>query len=144
MKKIKYLSLLLLVIWLSGIFSCNKGKTEVNPQDQVKTKLKGTWTIVFATRDNIDVTSDFNGFSITFTETGYSTNGGGVALPVSGAWAFSGEKTDKVVFDGDIDVTLTFSNNDTNLRLEFTIPDTIYDLGRKEVLGGDYVFELTK
>jgi hypothetical protein len=133
-----------LIAWLSGIFSCDNGNTVVNPQDQLKTKLKGTWTIVSATLDNNDITSDFTGFSISFTETGYSISNGGTALPSTGSWAFSGDKTDRIVFDGDLEVKISFSSNDTKLRLEFTIPDTIYDLGRKEVLGGDYVFELTK
>jgi len=149
MKKLNYLLSFLIGIWLLGITACggggNNNPPPSDPQVEVKAKLtSGTWNLQSATRDNIDISSDFNGFTIKFASTTYTVQNGGTALSSSGSWAFDGSSTTTIIFDGVLTVTLAFSNNDTNLQLRFTIPTTEYNLGRIETLQGNYVFNLAK
>ena len=122
---------------------------EPDAQQMFIDKLSGHWTVASATRDGVDVVSDFQGFSVTFTSSGYTTQNGGVAWEGSGSWDFSTPpssdgSTATVTLDGSISVTLTFSNNDQTLTVTFTINETKFGAGRTKSLAGSYVFVLNR
>jgi hypothetical protein len=149
MKILNYLLNILVAIWLIGIAACggggNNNPPPSDPQAEVKAKLtSGTWNVQSVTRDNMDASSDFTGFTIKFAATTYTVQNGGTALSSSGSWAFDGSSTSRIILEGVLNVALSFSNSDTNLQLRFTIPVTEYSLGRIETLQGNYVFNLVK
>ena len=150
MKIIYFLFIATISLFVTGLSSCggggnNNNQTPEDPQTVARNKLTaGTWALSFVTRDDINVNSDFTGFNITFTLTGYSVEKGGTALPGTGSWTFDGTSSSTIIFDGTLNVSIAFSNDDNNLRLTFTIPETDYTLGRQQKLQGTYVFDLVK
>jgi hypothetical protein len=152
--KIFYSNLLSCIFFgfIIGLSDCNNGDNNPDngnqnpdPQTVAKTNLtSGTWNLLFATRDDINVNSDFDGFNMTFTTTGYSVEEGGTALSGTGSWQFDGISSTTIILDGNLSVAIEFSNNNNNLRLTFTIPETDYSLGRTEKLQGTYIFDLVK
>ena len=140
-------------LFLIGLSSCggggggnnNNNQQPEDPQVVAKSKLtSSTWVLSLVTRDDQNVNSDFIGFTMTFTSTGYSVENGGTALPGTGSWAFDGTSSTTIKLDGNLSVAIEFTNNDNNLRLTFTIPETDYSLGRIQKLQGTYVFDLVK
>ncbi len=137
------------IFFIMNLSGCgNKNNNPViqpDPQAVARTKLTaGTWSLINATRDNVVVNSDYEGFNITFTSLGYSDEYGGTAFSSIGTWLFSGESADTLIMDGKQTMVISFSNDDQRLRMTFTIPETDYSLGRTDRLQGDYVFDVAR
>lgn len=150
---IKVMTLIVSLAVFSTMIGCSDddggGGPEPDPQQEFIQKLSGAWTVASVTRDGVDVISDFQGFSVTFTSSGYTTQNGGVAWENSGSWDFSippssDGSTATVTIDDSISVTLTFSNNDQTLTVSFTIQETKFGTSRTKSLAGSYVFVVNK
>ena len=110
-------------------------------QNEVRTKLKGSWLLVSATKDGADEMTLYDGFKITFTESTYSTINGITTWQAFGSWNFK-DGTEKVIVRDDlIEVTLSFIG-DSSLTLSFTLDENFG--GRSLGLAGDYVFLMEK
>jgi hypothetical protein len=136
------------VVLISSMLSCG-GKNDPAPaaanadQQAVKAKLtSGTWRMQNVTVDGIDQTSVFNGFTIKFTESGFTTTDGGAAWPVSGSWSFS--SADATVFKRDDGLEVTVDVTDTTLTLTLTWTKTTLSGGRTTSLKGKNVFSFVK
>ena len=100
-----------------------------------------TWTLEKVTRDNDEVTSDFSGFTFTFTrDDKYETENGGLAWAESGTLALNEGSLDTFTRDDDVSVKVAIQEGSA-LTLTFTIPENVYE-GRTSSLKGSYIFEL--
>jgi hypothetical protein len=96
--------------------------------------------------DGLDVTEDlFSGFTITFTDGGYTTTGTSPVFPSSDTWRFK-ENTNGTVIIRDSDekeMTIT-SLTDTDLVFTLTWDQTTTSSGRQRSIPGPHVFILKK
>jgi len=126
-------------------------------------KLKKTWTIVSATLDATNRTSDFTGFSITLGGTFNSTNPKGPYTfsvsgtrptpspwPASGNWFFGGDPESQLVRDENTngtsdgsDLAITYFIDSTGkLSLTFTCSGCNYPGSRVNLVDGVWTFVL--
>jgi len=97
------------------------------------------------TLEGEDRTADFQNFTITFTETTYTSSGGGEVWPdASGAnWTFVGEdgsQADQIVRPDGVEVDVSVSAD--QLILTFTIDDEGNPGGRTTGIGGEWTLRL--
>jgi len=133
----------------ASLVSCS-GDDDVpaDPQDPQAAALQklisGTWSVNSVTRDGIDVTDDFSGFTLNFTSSGFTATNGDTAWEGSGTWSWADAQGNSIQLSNGILVQLSFSNDDTRLTLSFTVPTTTFDIGRSQGIAGNYVFILGK
>ena len=126
------ISMLFLIIIFHG---CKK--ETVSPLDKAQNLLiSGTWKIKSVTVDNQLVTV-YDGMTIVFTKTAYTTTNGGSLWPPSGTWEFSGGNKDLILRDDGLEITL-IKLTATEMIMGFLWDDTIYDGGRIESVGGEH------
>jgi len=113
-------------------------------QAEVTTKLIGKWNLSGVTRDGMDVESEFLGFTVTFTASGFTTSNGDLAWESTGTWYFQSDSSNKIIRDDNVTMSVAFSNNDSQLILSFQVPSSSIENGKVSSIAGDYVFELTK
>ena len=139
--------LLTLISWVFMIGCSDDGggpDPEPNPQAEVLLKLSGSWTVSSITRNGVDVTGDYAGFTLTLTSTTFSTTNGTGAWEPSGTWTWNDPEGTSILLSNGVIVQLDFSNNDSTLTCSFTLPETIINIGRTKALAGNYVFVLNK
>ena len=87
MKYLKYIATVFVVGTLVLFASCGDDGGGDGPDPEVKFAHDiiqgGTWSLASVNRDGTDVSSDFSGFTISFTSTGYTTSNG----DTFGVWA---------------------------------------------------------
>jgi hypothetical protein len=121
---------------------------EDTPQDIARANLSKNWglgTSGSIRRDGQDVTDDFSGFTISFTESGsYTASGGGDVWPDgSGTWSFTGTDTNdasSITIGGD-NVEINVAS--TSLLLQFNIAEDGAGIGaRVSGINGDWEFSM--
>ena len=147
--RFKYLAPLFISLLLFA--SCGgSDDPQPDPEDPqvAATKLltANSWLVNSVTKDNTDVSSEYTGFSVTFTDIGYSTQNGSSAWDAGGAWSWANSTTTtEINLDTGIFLQISFGNSNTALTCNFTVPETVYDTGgRTYSLQGNYVFVLKK
>lgn len=148
-KTIQYLLLLAFSASLLIFTACGDDggdgppEPEKTQQELATEKLVGnTWSLQSVTRNSTDVSSDFSGFTITFTSSGFTTTNGTGAWESSGTWTWTDAQAKSFTLENGVAVQVEFSNNDTVLTLTFTVEETTFDIGRTTGLAGNYVFVL--
>ena len=145
---LKFYSLLFFALVIA--MSCKKddGPEPVEPtaQETNLALLVGEWDLAqggVVAKDGADVTSDYQGFAITFTDGGYSTQNAGSLLQAIGTWTWRNDDATAIVLDGTLDVF--FGNlTETELTLNFTIVDNGSSAAGIDNLNGIYNFRLNK
>ena len=123
------------------IASCGE-KNDPSPQDVVKAKLSANnWALQSVTVDGVDQTTVYQGLTIKFTTTNYTTTNGGVVWPASGTWTF--DSTDGKTIKRDDGLIITVEATDTMLKLTLTWATTTLG-GRTGSVGGVHVFSFVK
>ncbi len=105
-------------------------------------KLAGQWSIAqFGSIkvDGADVSANYPGFSLSFTEGGYTTTNGGDLFSASGTWEWLGEEGNQVALDDGKEITLTSL---TLSRFVFTF--TKSDGPVRAGIAGNYVVTVTR
>ena len=160
--KIAFRVLSLLVLAMVATFYAGCRKDDNDPETEEKKqldKLVGDWTLVSATDVNGDRTSSFPGLVLSLTGT-YSGEGKiyNYALtgtrpnpspwPVDGFWKFGNPKTTQLIRDpGGVDeIPMSYTVNETDLVIEFTVPDGSagWPGGRVQSVTGEWTFTFTK
>lgn len=147
----KNIPLFVLVIVSLFIISCSKdGDDPNNPgpgtsdgQAELTTQLtESPWEVATVTRENSDVSSDYNGFRLNFRADGsYSTENGSPAWNPSGTWEYpNAQTTNQILVDGVILMDLVVNGN--NLTLSFAIEEDVFS--RTKTVSADYEFSLSK
>ncbi len=134
----------LLLCFLCGLFFLTGCKDDdgspANPQDSIH----GTWVLEgdgYVKRDEVDVSADYAGLTLTFSANGtYTSINGGVLLEASGTWAWQDKGITQLVLDGNQQVFVV-GLNDADLHLQFTLDESTPG-GRTSSLSGEYDVKL--
>ncbi len=128
----------LLVVVMSSLLSC-KGDDPDPVQEQIN-KLTATWQLETVINDDVDVSSQFTGFSLTVDGTRYSTQNGGSPWPAMGTYELLPDNLNLIQRDDNTPITITEITTETLvLRFNFS-----RDGGVREGINGSFTFSLTK
>lgn len=100
-----------------------------------------TWRMLNVYRDDVNVNSEYENFTLKFMRTSYNTTHGGTSWPAMGTWKFVENSANTVAREDGIEVTFDLTNSNKQLNLVFTIPENRHG-GRSKSLRGNYRFEL--
>lgn len=114
-------------------------------QKEITTALltKATWPLTSILVEGEDASSLFVGFSLTFTNTGYTTTGTSPVWARSGTWSFTDDTATKFKREDNVEVTIT-SVDDKTLKLTLFWDKQTTQGGRVGSLKGKHEFVLTK
>ena len=149
----KYLYKLFPVLFVAVLISCDGGGgngTDPEPELSFEQKIVGTWNLSSVKIDGSDVSSDYDGFKISFDSNfNYTITNGGTTFPqTSGGYSIQNSDSNgaNISIGGLVNVvTVQFSNDDQTITLSFTVDTTTFGLGGRESgLAGNYVFVLNK
>jgi hypothetical protein len=135
--------------------SCDKEpKDNRTPEEKQLDKLKGTWALVSA-NDGSDRTADFTNLVLTldgsFAQGGtynYSFTGTRPTpspWPATGTFKFGTDPLTQIIRDPGqaIEINATYTVSDTDLQIEFIIPDNWVG-GRTKSVSGTWTFDFTR
>ncbi len=90
--------------------SCNGDDPQAQTRNEIAfEKLSGNWTLGATGSiklDGADVSLNYPGFSLSFTDGGYSTQNAGDLLSAVGTWQWVGEEADLIRLDTGEQVTI--------------------------------------
>lgn len=113
---------------------------QLSPQEIRKEELmSGPWSPSKVVRDGVEVTDEYDSFSLSIGEFTYTSTDGAPVWPASGTWAFSGDKIDEIVRDDGIVIKVTVTT--TTLKLNFSRTESVFG-GRLQSVDVNYEFEL--
>ncbi len=151
MRQLLYLSLSLFLAGVSLLQLSSCGKDDPPPAPPEPTEAErvtalltaGNWPLTSVTVEGENAAEIFKDFSITFTNTGYTTTGTTPVWKRSGTWAFTDATATKFRRDDNVEVTIE-SINETSLKLVLFWEQEITEPGRTNALRGRHEFTLTK
>ena len=119
-----------------------------NPEDPEKTAQEkaaeilttGSWEPQAITREGVDVSAEYAGFSVTFTGSNYTTTNGGSAWPASGTWAFDGTSATRIIRDGSVIIETSISEG--SLVMAFTLDEEVF--ARTKTVSSNYQFSMAQ
>jgi hypothetical protein len=149
MKKIKS-SLILLQYFIGAIvisaylMSCSNGSPQpASPQSQAQTLLtSGTWKLQSESVDGVDQTALYQGFTINFTTSNFTTTNGRVIWPASGTWSFQGTSATTITRNDGVVVQIQVLASSLVMTIDW--PTTTLNSGRTESTKGNNVFTMIK
>lgn len=131
-------SLLAAVLTLSH---CDK--TTPSAQELVKRRLVGSvWQVKSVAVDGVDVTNNFAGMTIQFTETQFTSVNGGQLWPSSGSWQFRSLDGKVISRNDNLELNLNVTDASLEIRLYWAV--TTFGSGRPEGIKGNYTFVFAK
>lgn len=153
MKALRILSLLLVTSVLLTYTGCKNDDPPAPPVTDVQFDklIKGKpWKITTATLDGVDKTSDYTGFTLTFSGTkgtppfNYATSGRPTLSPwkASGTWDFGAAPETQIIRDIGIPadvLPVTYAVTEATLTISFTFNGAGYP-ARTGVVKGAWVF----
>lgn len=141
-KNIRFMKRILIGLLALLAFSCKQDPASLMQTELVRQKLTSkTWTVNTVIVNGLDQTSKFTGFSISFTNTGFTTTNGNVVWPSSGTWAFANDAASSIVRGDGVEVLINQIDNSV-LELEFIWDTTTYGGGRIHSIQGQHIFNL--
>lgn len=117
--------------------------TEAERVTSLLTSGTGRWPLTSVTVEGENAAEIFKDFSITFTNTGYTTTGTTPVWKRSGTWTFTDASATKFRRDDNVEVTIE-SINETSLKLVLFWEQELTEPGRTNALRGRHEFTLTK
>ncbi len=124
MKSTRIITSILAVIALTQLTSCKPDDTPSQTlQDLAFEKLAGAWTLGTAGSINVDgqdISLNFPGFSLSFTDGGYTTTNAGDLFRASGTWTWTDEQAGEVdLDDGKMLTIVNLTENIFNFTFDF-------------------------
>lgn len=143
-KYLKFITALSCLTVLLICSSCKDDKETKSPvEEQLQTLVNGSpWILAGNTvlKDGFDVSSQFTGFTLTFSESNFSTtNSLPSAWPNAGTWQFVNENPNKIIRGDGVEIDLQLADN--KLILNFMVSDPNSG-GRGLSVAGEYQFTL--
>ncbi|HEY9049356.1 MAG TPA: hypothetical protein VIN08_25820 [Ohtaekwangia sp.] len=147
----RYIGFVIAIAVINVMASCG-GDNATDPATEAANKLSGTWAINggYVKADGADVTSDYTGLAITFTETKsnvpvYAVQNGGYAFNniTFDTWNFT-DNTFTAIERGQDEIVMHYTITDDALTLNFTVPDPLLEGGRAQGIFGDFEIKLKK
>ena len=124
-----------------SLLGCGGGSEPETPQQKAFKYLSGSWKISGGSIkvDGKDESTQYPGFSLSFTKTGYTSSNAGKLFKASGTWKWKDDKTDKLITLGTKELTITEL---TKSKLVFTF--TLARAAGAAGIPGSYAVTLTK
>lgn len=141
MKNILYKNILFVLILLSGILlSCGGSDPELSEVER-KTAImtKSTWKLNDVLVDGVDQTDVYDGLTIKFSGTGFTTTNGGLVWPATGTWNFKDDLGTTITRSDGVEIEVA-EISDVKLVLTFTWDKTTIGPGRIGSLSGAHKF----
>lgn len=138
-------SLFLVIIMAALIFlGCKEDSTSID-RERVTVMLTSAeaWDSPEVTVDGVDYSDIYKDFSITFTESAYTTVGGAPVWAASGTWKFLNEEATLLLLDDTREVEIN-SISDDILELSFQWNENTFEPGRVNSVKGKQKFKLKK
>ncbi len=130
MRLLKLYSILIAV----ALFGCGK-EEQLTPNAQTEKLLrKQVWELSQTKIDGV-VSSQYDGLTLSFGSSTYTTTNGASLWEPVGTWEFFGDKGDKIIRDDGLLIDV-ISVNASQLVLSFYWDTTIYDGGRLASIEG--------
>lgn len=101
------------------------------------------WQSSAVSVDGVDVSTEFNNLTVSFTETSFTTQNGGDLWPAGGTWNFQSGSTAEIVRNDGLVMTIS-QINESSLVFTFTWDDTIFRSGKLGALQGNYIFNFSR
>ena len=138
----KYVFSIPILFGLCLIAACkseDEGDTIPKTEEELQLeKLSKTWIPGFIQRDGVDVTGEFSGFTLTFTQNKtYTAVNGGEVFPASGTWEFATGNLNRMVRDDGVVMEVVVTATTLNLQFQIDSPG-----GRFAGTSGDFEFDL--
>lgn len=146
MKKFAITAFIFFIV-LFSFSGCDKS-TSPSEKERTTQLLTGKWKPAsadsWAMADGVNVSGLFNGFTLSFTETGYTTTGTSPVWPASDTWNFKDDSFTLIVRGADgLEIRLiTLDSN--NLKMGFVWNQTTHKNGRLHSIAGKHEFTLTR
>lgn len=125
--------------------SACKEETPFSDQEQVTALLVSAtaWQDPIVTVDDVDQSALYKDFSITFTNTTYTSANGSPVWKSAGTWMFKDEAARVMILDGTREVEITSISNEL-LELSLQWEEDTFEPGRIRSLKGKNKFKLKK
>ena len=109
MKKLMICAIALSIFSLLGCGGDDGPPPETAQEKAFKKLSSGSWGLPGGSIkvDGVDESTQYPGFSLSFTEKGYSSSNGGKLFKPSGTWKWKDGTTDKVITLGTKEITIT-------------------------------------
>jgi hypothetical protein len=132
---------LLLVVTTLIFNGCKKGD-DPDPADEKFNQLSGVWRLGTITNDGLDVTTQYDGFTLTINTDGtFSTTGGNNPWPASGTLEFINADLDQWLRSDGVEITI---QNATASTLGLSMTQNSIANGRISGVTGQFGFSLIK
>ena len=113
----------LVVLMLVMVSSCGKDDPSTpDERDLAFEKLSGSWTLGSTGEvivDGQDVSLNYSGFSLSFTDGAYTTINAGELFNASGNWSWANEQAGEITLNGNRSIRL-MSLSDSQFTFSFT------------------------
>ena len=135
-----------LSLLLITILSCGGGDDGPEPptaQEEAFALLAGDWSLSnggSVLLDGSDVSGNYPGFSLSFTDGGYTTTNAGDLFRSSGTWEWAGDSDRMIVVDDSKQVSISLLN-ETDFNFSFQLTGSG---GEAAGLAGSYEVRLKK
>jgi Domain of unknown function (DUF5004) len=134
--------IMLFFVFTALIFSgCKKGD-DPNPSAEKFKQLSGVWHLGTITNNGLDVTPQYDGFTLTInTDKTFSTTNGNNPWPASGTLEFTSTDLDQWLRNDGAEITI---QNATESTLVLSMTQNSIANGRISGVTGQFVFSLIK
>jgi hypothetical protein len=127
MKKLRYINMLLIALLITAV-SCDPDDEPSTPdaKELAFQKLSGAWTLKGGSSiklDGINISANYPGFSIQFTEGGYTTTNAGDLLNATGSWTWLNDEAGVITLGDDKEVTIV-TLTEIFFKFTFVLTDT--------------------
>ena len=137
----------MLLFAVTVLISCSKkNDPEASSQEDDAEKHMTSslsWKVQTVTIDGVDNTSQYSGFTISFTSSSYTTTNGGVVWPASGSWSFNSTGTPPVTIIRNDGKVVQIAATESTVVMTLDWPTTTLG-GKMESVKGKYVFTMVK
>jgi len=125
------------------LHGCAEDKPLLATESITNKLIAHTWKINRVSIAEVDQTALFQGMTLVFTASSFTSVNGGVVWPGSGTWKYTDE-TGKAIKRGDDVVVNLVEVSDAKLQVTLTWSKNTFAPGRISSIRGLHVFEFTK
>lgn len=144
--KLKYLLSLSILISFLAFVSCDSddgpGLTEAQRVTNLligSANIGSTWSIQAVDVDGVNYTDEFSDLTLTFSETGFTSENGREVFEPTDSWTFTSEAATSFTAGNQLEMAIVEISEKT-LILRFTLDETIFGPGRQEAVAGENTF----
>jgi hypothetical protein len=128
------------IIALLLLAACGGDDPKPSAVEIVQQRLtSATWLLETVTVDGSNQTELYEGLTLTFTKSGYTSTGGEPVWQASGLWSFTDETALNILRDDGVNLTIV-TLTDATLSIKLIWNDTTLGTGRSSSIAGEYVF----